>query len=69
MPDLGGFLFGALFLAARLDGLPPWPLQLINFLGLGAPKAADLELPPNRLPFTLNACTIFKNSLILITDL
>ena len=64
MPELGGFLFGAIFLAARLEGLPPRPWQLTNFLGLGPPKAFDRELP-QRLPFTLNDSTIFKLFLII----
>ena len=59
MPDLGGFLLGAAFFAARLDGFPPRPLQFMSFLGFGAPKAAAFELLPNLLPYTLNACTIF----------
>ena len=65
MPELGGFLLGADFLTARLEGLPPEPWQLINFFGLGPPKAYDFLLP-QRLPVTLNDSTIFHYSKCLL---
>ena len=67
MSVLGAFGLAGSFLVARLDELPPKPLQLISLVGFGTLEAAALllllavyvDLAPIRLPETLSDSTIF----------